>query len=165
MTDRRDAVDAWEALYRASVALQRYFNERFSDEIAPSEYDVLLNLFHAPGHAARIRDLHSHLLLTQPSVSRLVDRIAARGLVRKCSDPADARGTVVLLTDEGERLFRRIGTAHARVISDRMLAALSPEDLRRLRLLADAVRGDAAPRLPTDADAVPRPERLARPSA
>ncbi|MBI5159870.1 MAG: MarR family transcriptional regulator [Micrococcales bacterium] len=165
MTARRDAVDAWESLYRASVAVQRFLAERFPDDLGQSEYDVLVNLYRAPGRAARIRDLHRHLLLTQPSVSRLVDRMAARGVVRKCSDATDARGTVVLLTEEGERLFRRIGAEHARVISDRMLAALSPAELRQLRQLSDALRGDAAPRLPTEADAVPRPATLAGPRA
>lgn len=156
MTARRDAVDAWESLYRTSVAVQRHLNERFPDEIGQSEYDVLVNLHHAPSRAARIRDLHRHLLLTQPSVSRLVDRMAARGLVSKCADPIDARGTVVQLTAEGERLFRRVGTAHALVISERMLAALDPAQLRELRRLSDALRGDDAPRRPTEADAVPR---------
>lgn len=165
MNARRDAVDAWESMYRASVAVQRFLNERFPSDVAQSEYDVLHNLFRVPGHAARIRDLNRHLLLTQPSVSRLVDRMAARGLVEKCSDPADARGTVVQLTAAGEQLFRRVGTEHAIAISDRMLASLDSEQIHALRTLSDTLRAGAAPRIPTEADAVPRPETLAAESA
>lgn len=147
-SDRRVAVDAWEAMYRAQVAVQRHLLQRFPLGIGQSEYDVLYNLYSAPERSARIRELNRHLLLTQPSVSRLVDRMAARGLVEKSVDEADARGTVVRLTAEGESVFRRAGAELASVIADRMLGSLSPEELQSLRVLCDGLRGDEAPRRP-----------------
>jgi len=48
---------------------------------------VLFNLSNQPDRRARIRDLTRHLLLTQPSISRLVDRLASKGIVEKTSDP------------------------------------------------------------------------------
>lgn len=140
MSDRRDAVDAWEALYRAQVAVMRRLRATFpDDEVSFSEYDVLLNLSRLPGRAARIRDLNRRLLLTQPSVSRLLDRIAARGLITKADDPRDARGTIVTLTDEGYETFRRVGTRHAMAIAE-IMAVLPPEELRELGRLSDRLR-------------------------
>jgi len=92
VSDRSDAVIAWEALYRAQVAVLRQLRAEFPDGgTSLTEYDVLFNLSRQPGHALRIRDLNKHLLLTQPSVSRLLDRLAAKGLVAKSGDPDDAR--------------------------------------------------------------------------
>lgn len=147
-SERRIAVDAWESLYRAQVAVQRHLQERFPAGIGQREYDVLYNLYAARHRCARIHELHRHLLLTQPGVSRLVDRMAARGLVEKAHDATDARGTIVRLTADGEAVFRRVGAELATAISERMLASLAPEELQRLRELSDALRADADPRRP-----------------
>lgn len=148
MSDRSDAVTAWEALYRAQVAVLRQLRAEFPDGgTSLTEYDVLFNLSRQPGHALRIRDLNKHLLLTQPSVSRLLDRLAAKGLVVKSSDPDDARGTVVTLTEAGLAEFRRVGTRHSHSIAARM-SVLAPEELLRLAEIADKLRGGAAPSSP-----------------
>jgi DNA-binding MarR family transcriptional regulator len=148
VSDRSDAVNAWEALYRAQVAVLRQLRAEFPDGgTSITEYDVLFNLSRQPGHAARIRDLNKHLLLTQPSVSRLLDRLAARGLVAKSGDPDDARGTVVTLTEAGLDEFRRVGTRHSHSIAAKM-SALTPDELRQLADLTDKLRDGAPPSVP-----------------
>ena len=149
MSERSDAVDAWESLYRAQVAVLRHIRADFPDGLTFTEYDVLFNLARARNHALRIRELNRHLLLTQPSVSRLIDRLVARDLVVKSDDPVDARGTVVTLTDGGLTLFRRVGAEHSRVIADRMLGSLDEDELQVLRRLSDKLRGSEAPAAPS----------------
>jgi len=105
---------------------------------------VLFNLSRQDGHRLRIRDLNRHLLLTQPSVSRMVDRLAAKGLVRKESDPGDGRGTIVCLTEAGFDLFRRVAVVHAASIRDRVGSALDPDELEQLTELCRKLQaGDA----------------------
>lgn len=141
MSDRAASVAAWEALFRAQVAVLRQLNTEFpSGEISLNEYDVLFNLSRQDARQLRIRDLNRHLLLTQPSVSRLVDRLALRGLVSKEPDPGDGRGTVVRLTDEGYDLFRRVAVRHADSIHRRVGSALSVEELETLTTLTDKLR-------------------------
>jgi len=145
VSERATAVEAWEALYRAQVAVLRQLLAEFPhDEVSFTEYDVLFNLYRQPGYGLRIRDLNRHLLLTQPSVSRLLDRLASRGLVRKSSDPSDARGTIVTLTEAGLDVFRRIGTQHSASISNRM-SVLDAAELDELARLSDKLRAGAAP--------------------
>ena len=145
MSERSESVDAWEALYRAQVAVLRQLRAEFPDGgTSITEYDVLFNLSRQPGHALRIRELNKHLLLTQPSVSRLLDRLVARGLVAKSGDPDDARGTVVTLTDSGYAEFRRVGALHSRSIAQRM-KVLSPEELQALTAITDKLRAGAPP--------------------
>jgi DNA-binding MarR family transcriptional regulator len=140
-----DPVDAWEALYRAQVAVMRRLNAEFpDDEVSLTEYDVIFNLYRQPGRAARIRDLNRLLLLSQPSVSRLLDRLVGRGLVVKRRDPDDARGTIVELTEHGAEVFRRVGSQHARSIIARM-SVLDAAEQHELARLADKLRADADP--------------------
>jgi DNA-binding MarR family transcriptional regulator len=141
VSDRAASVAAWEALFRAQVAVLRQLNTEFpSGEISLNEYDVLFNLSRQDARQLRIRDLNRHLLLTQPSVSRLVDRLALRGLVSKEPDPGDGRGTVVRLTDEGYDLFRRVAVRHADSIHRRVGSALTVEELETLTALTDKLR-------------------------
>ena len=140
MSERSEAVDAWEALYRAQVAVLRQLLAEFPhDEVSFTEYDVLFNLYRQPDRRARIRDLTPQLLLSQPSVSRLIERLEGRGLVHRSGDPSDARGTLVALTDAGVDVFRRVGAQHSAWIADRM-SVLSPDELRRLGELTTKLR-------------------------
>ena len=140
MSDKTAAVAAWEALFRAQVSVLRQLNAEFPDgDLSFNEYDVLFNLSRQPERQLRIRDLNTHLLLTQPSVSRLVDRLVAKQLVRKAPDPGDGRGTIVCLTDAGFEQFRRVAVTHAESIHRRM-GALSNDDLKTLAALSDKLR-------------------------
>jgi len=144
VSHKTTAIDAWESLFRAEVSVLRFLNSEFpTTDISFNEYDVLFNLSRQPGRRLRIRDLNRHLLLTQPSVSRLVDRLALRGLVYKESDAEDGRGTIVCLTDEGYESFRRVAVVHAESISDRVGSALSTDELIQLTALCNKLRLDA----------------------
>ncbi len=100
--------------------------------ISMNEYDVLFNVYRAPEHRLRLRDLNRSVLITQSSVSRLVDRLVARGFVEKCDDESDARGTIVELTKAGVRAFRKAAGLHTRSIEDHIGRALTPEQQEQL---------------------------------
>lgn len=140
MTDRKLALEAWESLFRAQHEL---FTEMMADfdhsDLGQAEYDVLLTVTRSPEMTARLRDITANMLISQPSVSRLVDRMVTRGLVAKCSDPDDGRGALIRATDEGARAFRSLATVHGRSIAERM-SRLDDAELRTLRDLAEKLR-------------------------
>ncbi|KQQ08397.1 transcriptional regulator [Rathayibacter sp. Leaf299] len=141
----RRAVAAWEALFRAQVHVMRALSSEFpSKEISLNEYDVLFNLTRQPERRARLRDLNKHVLLTQPSVSRLIDRLVSRGYVSKSEDPNDARGTVIAITDEGYDLFRAVALRHMTTISQHVGDALDDDELAQLTALCDKLRAGVA---------------------
>ena len=107
--------------------------------ITQAEYDVLLTVTRSPDMTARLRDITSNMLISQPSVSRLVDRMVTRGLVAKCADPDDGRGALIRATDEGAKAFRALATVHGCSIADRM-SRLDDDELRALRDLAEKLR-------------------------
>lgn len=141
MSNKTIAVDAWEALFRAQVTVMRQLHAEFPEgDLTLNEYDVLFNLSRQPGRCLRIRDLNDHMLITQPSVSRMVDRLAKRGLVTKVSDPGDARGIIVELTDAGFDLFRRVAASHMTSIAARVGGALHDDELVELNRLCTKLR-------------------------
>jgi DNA-binding MarR family transcriptional regulator len=141
LADRNRSVRAWEALFRAQVSVMRYLNSEFpTGELSLNEYDVLFNLSRQPDRRIRIKGLTDHLLVTQPSISRMVDRLATRGLVEKLDDPSDARGVVVHLTDRGFAAFRTAAHGHMGSIHARVGSSLTDDELATLEALCDKLR-------------------------
>lgn len=142
MSDRRLAISAWESLFRAQHQVFEEISVDFCEEdLTQAEYDVMLTVTRGDGSAARLRDVTANMLISQPSVSRLVDRMVARGLISKCPDPEDGRGAIVRATEQGLAAFRRVATAHGRSIAERM-SVLSDEELVQLRALTAKLRSE-----------------------
>ena len=98
------------------------------------EYDVLYALSKCQD-PINMTELNRHVLLSQPALSRLVDRLAGRGLVERCSDPADGRGVRLSLTEAGRAVQRQIGRQHARGVARAMTAGLDPAELKLLETI------------------------------
>ena len=110
------------------------------------EYDVLYTLSKCP-NPIRLSELNRHVLLSQPALSRMVDRLVERGLVSRATDPRDGRGVRLALTAEGLVVQRRIGRRHGRSVAQAMRAGLTPVELRQLaeicgKLAKVSVRSD-----------------------
>jgi DNA-binding MarR family transcriptional regulator len=131
-TSRHPANDAWEALLSAhAVLIKQFAAEDIWAEVSMREYDVLYTLSKCR-EPLRISELNRHVLLSQPALSRMVDRLAERGFVERQSDPADGRGVRLSLTDAGRARQRQIGRRHARGVASAMTARLDPAELRQL---------------------------------
>ncbi|MGH3251457.1 MAG: MarR family winged helix-turn-helix transcriptional regulator [Trebonia sp.] len=116
----------------AHASLVRSFNAQdVWEDLSMKEYDVLYTLSKCPD-PIRLSELNRHVLLSQPALSRMVDRLADRGLVSRATDPRDGRGVRLALTDEGLAVQRRIGRRHGRSVARAMLAGLTPRELRQL---------------------------------
>ena len=140
MTDRKLALEAWESLFRAQHELFTEMVQDFDDaHLSQAEYDVLLTVTRAPEMTSRLRDVTANMLISQPSVSRLIDRMVTRGLVAKCADPDDGRGALIRATDAGVKALRTLATVHGRSIAQRT-SALDDDELRTLRDLSEKLR-------------------------
>lgn len=140
MTDRKLAVAAWESLFRAQHELFSGMLADFDDAgLSQGEYDVLLTVTRGPEMTARLRDVTANMLISQPSVSRLIDRMVTSGLVTKDVDPDDGRGALISATAKGAQFFRRVAMTHGRSIVDRM-SPLNEDELRTLQQLTEKLR-------------------------
>jgi DNA-binding MarR family transcriptional regulator len=142
---RHPANDAWEAMLTAHASLMREFNaEDVWEDFSMKEYDVLYTLSKCDS-PIRLSELNRHVLLSQPALSRMVDRLADRGLVRRAADPRDGRGVGLSLTGDGRAVQRRIGRRHGRSVAQAMLAGLTPAELRQLEELCAKLAVTARP--------------------
>jgi DNA-binding MarR family transcriptional regulator len=135
----RLANQAWEAFFRAQATLSLEF-ERTGDwgSLLPREYGVLYALSTAP-NGLRMADLCDDVLLTQAGISRLIGRLESRRLVKRSSDPDDARAQRIRLTARGVAEQRRVGFAHARHVATAMTRALDTDQLKTLEGLSHAL--------------------------
>jgi DNA-binding MarR family transcriptional regulator len=145
MTSRTElANDAWEALLSAHARLIKQFAaEDIWQDLSMREYDVLYTLSKSR-EPVRMGELHRHVLLSQPALSRMVDRLVERGLIARCPDPADRRGVRLSLTDAGRDIQRRVGRRHARSVARALTAELSPAELRHLATIGWKLAGRSA---------------------
>ncbi|MCQ1952957.1 MarR family winged helix-turn-helix transcriptional regulator [Arthrobacter sp. zg-Y238] len=136
----KQAAEAWESLFRVQVGVMRRLQrDPEFRELTMREYDVLFNLTRCPGGWLRLNELNEHLLISQPSLSRMVDRLEARGLVQRRPAQQDQRGVELSLTDEGRAVQRRLGRIHVRGIHELLTPALDNAELARLKELTDKV--------------------------
>lgn len=140
----RVALDGWEALMGAHRKLSRLFGgeNHVWHELSMREYDVLYTLAKADG-PLRLCDLASGVLLSQPALSRMVDRLIDRELIEKRPDPEDGRATRLSLTEEGAALQKEIGWAHGRSIFREFSDRLSAKDQAELLRICDLLAADS----------------------
>jgi DNA-binding MarR family transcriptional regulator len=129
------ANDAWEALLSAHAVLMKQFAaEDIWGEVSMREYDVLYTLSKCR-EPVRISELNRHVLLSQPALSRLVDRLAGRGMIERQPDPADRRSVRLSLTDVGRAVQDHVGRGHARGVARAMTAGLGRGELAQLETI------------------------------
>jgi len=140
----RLANDAWEALLSAHARLMKQFAaEEIWQDLSMREYDVLYTLSKCR-EPVRMGELHRHVLLSQPALSRMVDRLVERGFVERCPDPADGRGVRLSLTEAGRDQQRQIGRRHAGSVARALAAELSRDELRQLAAICWKLAGRPA---------------------
>jgi DNA-binding MarR family transcriptional regulator len=143
----RLAAETWESLFRAQVAVMRRLQSGPAFKaLAVNEYDVLFTLSRCPSGWLRLNELNDNVLLSQSSLSRLVERLEKRGLVERMPAPGDGRGVLLRLTDDGRELQKQIGREHVRDINALIAPALTASEQRELLRLTEKLRGSVSGR-------------------
>ena len=138
---------AWQALLHAHQHVVRTLDRELREEhlLDLASYDVLLRLARAPGRVLRMTDLAERVMLSPSGLTRLVDRLVARGLVQRQADPQDARAALATLTREGRELLRRAARTHLRGIRDHFTGRLSETQLRNVAASLETITGPHVP--------------------
>ncbi len=138
---------AWQALLHAHHKIIRTLDRELQEEhnLALAEYDVLLRLARAPGRALRMSDLAERVLMSPSGLSRLVDRLEPRGLVRRETDRDDGRVALASLTEEGLRQVRNAARTHLRGIRAHFTSLLTEPQLRNVASGLETVTGPHTP--------------------
>jgi DNA-binding MarR family transcriptional regulator len=135
---------AWSRLMRAHrAALAAAERALRAGGLPPLEwYDVLWELERrSPDRGLRPFELERGLLIAQYNVSRLVDRLCQAGYVERKPCDSDARGQVLVITDTGKALRKKMWPVYLASIQRHIGAHLSVDEARALcALLVRVVR-------------------------
>jgi DNA-binding MarR family transcriptional regulator len=94
--------------------------------ISPEQVSLLVAIKYAPGIG--VRELAARERVTPPAMSNHVDRLERDGLVSRTPSASDRRRVGLTLTDEGQRMLRRVRSRRTAWLATR-LRGLSPEEL------------------------------------
>jgi DNA-binding MarR family transcriptional regulator len=116
----------WRAFLSAhAVLIQRIETDLKAHGLPPlSWYDVLWPLHRAEGQRLRMNELAQEVVLSRTGLVRLVDRVAAAGLLRREPVPHDGRGSYAAITSEGAATLRRMWPVYRRHIREDFLEPL-----------------------------------------
>jgi DNA-binding MarR family transcriptional regulator len=148
----RLANEAWEALLAAHASLLRQFAAQdVWTGLSLREYDVLYTLSKGDGPVS-LAELNRHVLLSQPALSRMVDRLIQRGLVLRQRASEDGRSVRLSLSPAGTEAQRRVGLEHGRDVARALSARLDREDMQTLARICGRL---SAANVPAGRDEVP----------
>jgi DNA-binding MarR family transcriptional regulator len=105
---------AWISFLRAHAAVTRELSARLEAQhgLTLSDFDVLVQLYSAPGRRMRRVDIARSVLLTASGITRLLDGLECAGWVAKARCETDARVTYAVLTESGVAKFEAARQTH-----------------------------------------------------
>ena len=115
--------------------------------LTTAQFDIVATLGNTPGMTCK--ELGEKTLITKGTLTGVLDRMKARGLIRRAASDADRRQVFVTLTPQGIRTFQHVFPAHIGHLRP-VFAMLSPRELDQaaelLHKLRDALREARAQR-------------------
>jgi MarR family transcriptional regulator, 2-MHQ and catechol-resistance regulon repressor len=121
--------------------------------LTPLEFAVIQRLHSDQGR--RLTDIGAELLCVKSTITRLVDRLEADGLVRRTPDPDDRRAQRLRLTPRGITVREQAIMLHNAAVERRM-AVLDSDEQSQLRSLLEKLRSGLRCNLHTrDAEVAP----------
>jgi len=142
-TTEIDTVAVADALRPALLRIGRELRrEARAVGVSPEQVTLLVAIKYAPGIG--VRELAARERISPPAMTKHVDRLERDGLVARTPDADDRRRVGLTLTDEGQRLLRRVRSRRTAWLAKRLggltgeeLAAVEAAVVPLTRLLGD----------------------------
>ncbi|MGH3783332.1 MAG: MarR family winged helix-turn-helix transcriptional regulator [Pseudonocardiaceae bacterium] len=113
--------------------------------LSGTDFDTLIRLARSPEHRLRMSDLAAQTALSTSGITRIVDRLERRGLVRRQACSTDRRSSLAVLTETGSDLL----VAHVPAVIDAIerwfTGTLAPDHLTALLDALRTVRSHVRP--------------------
>lgn len=121
----RELAEAYQAFSAYSAAHVREMG------LTPAQFDVIATLGDTPGMP--LSELAQNTLITKGTMTGIIDRLEAKGLVRREVLAGDRRSFRAVLTPAGEALFSQVFPAHMDHLR-RAFADAEAGEMEQLRL-------------------------------
>lgn len=132
-----DQERAWRAFRRLMVAVQDGTARDLALlGLSEADYEVLSTLSERPDLTSPLHEQADKMGWSRSRLSRHASRMEARGLLRRAPDPADGRGCLLTLTEQGMRTLDDAAPAHVESVRRHFIDRLAPEDLAAIERVA-----------------------------
>jgi DNA-binding MarR family transcriptional regulator len=138
---------AWSALLRVHAAVVPVLDRELQAAcgLPLTWYDVLLELNAAPGRRLSMGELGQAAVVSRSRVSRVVDQLAADGLVVREANPDDRRSAYATITDAGRRRLRAAAPVYLDGIARHFTSRMSLAEARTVANALEKVLGSRSP--------------------
>ncbi len=134
------AQEAFLGIVRTAAELEHSVSELLKPHgITPTQYNVLRILRGAGDDGLSRNDVRDRMIAPVPDATRLLDRLAAVGLIRRTRDAADRRFVTTRITDDGLRMLDALDEPVLDLHREQF-AMLDEGEIRTLVGLLDRVR-------------------------
>lgn len=126
---------AWRSLMRLVFSVPRALDDDLQRTcgLSTTQYSVLMHLSESTDRQLRMSDLAGRCGLSPSHISRVIDQMAAEGLVeRRRPESSDGRSTLAVLTKRGMSTLRRAWPHHIRSVRALAFDHLSDEETAAL---------------------------------
>jgi DNA-binding MarR family transcriptional regulator len=140
---------AWRLFFESALALVDVLDAELERDMGfPLRwYDVLVHLEETPG-GLRMNELAERILYSKSGFTRVVDRLAEAGLVRRVYPANDRRSILVVLTDVGRETMEEARRHHRHSIEQHFSRHLSDTDIKTLTRALEKLSSHARPLRP-----------------
>lgn len=96
------------------------------------DYQLLAMLSESPGRRVRLCDLAATLRLSRGGLTRRMQGVLKKGLVRRVRNKDDGRSAYAEITEKGWKLLQRAAPAHVESVRQRLIDRLSKDEIASL---------------------------------
>jgi DNA-binding MarR family transcriptional regulator len=132
---------AWQGFVtmHARLVSQMQRRMRRDSTLSGPDYAVLVELSDAVDGRLRAYEMCDHLRWDKSRLSRQINRMEQRGLVLRQACHTDARGSFVMVTEQGRRAVHRAEPGHVAQVRRLFVEALTADQLDALIAISRAV--------------------------
>lgn len=136
------AITTYGRLLEVGRRLEAVFGRTITERagLPAPRFELLLRLGRTPGEQLSMSELADQLGVTSGGATRLVDKVAADGLVARHACSHDRRVQHVALTDEGRAVLAEALAWHREDLARELTDRLDPPDRAQLDALLDRLR-------------------------
>ena len=132
----------WKAISRVHATGRARIDAALKQNDLPS-LDIFEALTALANGTSTAKALEADLGLPQYAVSRLLDRMEAKGLISRVANQADQRSKVICVTDLGHNVLRGQAMTYKTALAEFMGARAKPGQLERMITLLALLDGDS----------------------
>lgn len=133
---------AWSGFLETYELLDRHVDQqlRQAGGLTKVQYEVLHHLSESPAGRLCMSDLAERMICSRNGLTYQATQLEKAGLLRREANPADERGVLAVITDDGRRVLRQAAPGHVNTVREGLIDLLTDEQVDQLATIMDITR-------------------------